>query len=315
MINTMHLLTQNLEQKTKQNLNHQVLLFYKFIKINNPDAVVLSQKNLCSSLELKGRILISQEGINGTVEGTIEQTELYIKAMLKDDLFDDISYKKSLTNGKSFPKMQIKARSEIVTTGLPYNLEIGPLAGLTGKYISAKELHELIHSDQEFYIIDMRNDYEFKVGHFDRSIMPKAFKNFRDLPLILDEISHLKDKKIVTVCTGGVRCEKASGFLMYHGFKDVYQLHDGIVTYMEAYPNEDFLGKLYVFDNRLMMGFNTDSSQHTIIGKCDICSVECEDMVDYYYNPDSLADPKVKGTRAHGPVCANCRTKPGFVLD
>src|SRR6185369_5737909 len=113
---------------------------------------------------------------------------------------------------------------------------------LTGKRLKPEELHDWINSDKEFYIVDMRNGYEHLAGYFKGSILP-AMDNFRDLPAFLKQIEHLKNKTVLTVCTGGVRCEKASGYLLANGFSDVYQLDGGIVTYMESYPNEDFLGK------------------------------------------------------------------------
>ncbi len=286
--------------------NYQTLLYYKFTPILNPEAVMKSQRVICEELGLKGRILISPEGINGTVEGTIEETEKYIEIVSNLAELSEVKFKKSLSNGKNFPKLAIKARDEIVTTGLPYYQEIGPLTGLTGKYITAEELHALFQSDEEFYIIDMRNDYEYKVGHFKNSIIPKAFQNFRDIEKILPEIEHLKEKKVITVCTGGIRCEKASGFLMYHGFKNVFQLQDGIVTYMEKYPNENFLGKLYVFDNRLMMGFNTDAKEHVVVGKCDYCGIQSERIIDYKNS---------KSQRLHGIVCNQCMDTEKLILD
>lgn len=286
--------------------NYQVLLFYKFIEILDPNALMASQKILCEQLGLKGRILLSKEGINATLEGTFENTEKYISILIQRLGFEDIKFKKSNSNGLSFPKLMIKVRDEIVTTGLPYNQELGPLTGMTGNYITVEELHDLYDSDQEFYIIDMRNDYEHKVGYFRDSILLNKLDNFRNLPETLEQIKHLKDKKIITVCTGGIRCEKASGFLMYHGFNDVWQLKDGIVSYMEKYPNEDFLGKLYVFDKRLMMGFRTQSKDHNIIGRCEYCQVVCENMIDY---------KNEEGKRIHGIVCANCLQKEDIVLD
>jgi predicted sulfurtransferase len=103
--------------------------------------------------------------------------------------------------------------------------------------------------------------------------------NFRDLPNVVKQIAHLKNKTVVTVCTGGVRCEKASGYLITQGFTDVYQLENGIVTYMEKYPNENFLGKLYVFDKRILMGFYTDDTKHVIVGRCEGCDAPCERFV------------------------------------
>ena len=125
----------------------------------------------------------------------------------------------------------------------------------------------------------MRNDYEQKSGYFEGSILSN-FENFRDLPTIIPRLKHLKNKRIVTVCTGGVRCEKASGFLLKNGFTEVYQLYGGIVTYMEKYPNQDFKGKLYVFDNRLVIGFNIDAPEHEVVGQCKLCGKQ----VDSYVN-------------------------------
>ncbi len=286
--------------------NFQTLLYYKFKEIPNPEALINNHKILCEELNLKGRVLISKEGINGTVEGTVDDTNKYIETINCSQEYGQITFKKSLSNGKNFPKMAVKSRQEIVTTGLPYHEELGPLTGITGKYISAEDLHKLINSDQEFYILDMRNDYEFNVGHFENSLVPKALKNFRNLPDILPEIEHLKYKKIITVCTGGIRCEKASGFLMYHGFTDVYQLQDGIVTYMEKYPNKDFIGKLYVFDSRIMVGFNVDSPEHKMVAKCFYCDTLSESMRDYS-NED--------GKRCHNVVCDNCLQNRKLKLD
>lgn len=125
----------------------------------------------------------------------------------------------------------------------------------------------------------MRNDYEQLVGMFKNSI-PSGMVYFRDLPNILPKLEHLRNETVLTVCTGGVRCEKASGFLVQKGFNDVYQLYGGIVTYMEKYPNEDFLGKLYVFDQRVVMGFNTDDPKHVVIGRCDKCGEVSENYVN-----------------------------------
>ncbi len=202
--------------------------------------------------------------------------------------------------GNAFPKIIVKVRSEIVSLNLG-NEDINPNE-ITGKYISPEELHELFHSDKEFHIIDMRNDYEHKVGYFKDSILP-SLSNFRDLPNIIRDFEHLKDKKVVTVCTGGVRCEKASGYLVKNGFKDVYQLKDGIVSYMEKYPNEDFLGKLYVFDGRVVMGFDTSSEKHVVVSKCDKCGNISDNYVDCSYL-------HCKGHR-HFICCTNCYSEDG----
>jgi UPF0176 protein len=259
---------------------NKILLYYKYTKIEDPTALMEEQKRLCEQLNLKCRIIVAKEGINGTLEGLEENTNEYMRVMLADKRFEGMNFKVSEGTGNAFPKISVKVRSELVSGHLGAD-DVDPNV-TTGKYMSAEELHRLFHSNEEFYIIDMRNDYEHKVGYFKDSILP-ALKNFRDLPNIIGQIEHLKDKKIVTVCTGGVRCEKASGYLVKMGFKDVYQLHNGIVTYMEKYPNEDFLGKLYVFDGRVVMGFETDSAKHTVVSKCDKCGKISDNYIDCQY--------------------------------
>ncbi len=254
---------------------YQVLLYYKYIDIRDPEAVMAAQRELCESLNLTGRIIVSTEGINGTVEGKTQDTENYIKEMTKLKEFKDIVYKKSVGTGSAFPKLSVKVRSEIVTTGVE---GLDP-SKITGKYLTCEQLHSWFEQGKEFYIVDMRNDYEYISGHFEGTIF-SGFNNFRNLPQILTKLAQLKGKTIVTVCTGGVRCEKASGFLVKEGFADVYQLKDGIQTYMEKYPNQHFKGKLYVFDNRLTLGFNTDDSQHEIVGNCMHCGVKCDSYVN-----------------------------------
>src|SRR3989344_104799 len=255
----------------------QVLLYYEYTPIDDPKKLVEDQKALCEKLNLKGRILIAKEGINGTVEGKLEDTEKYIRLMIKDLRFRNMHFKKSEGTGSVFPKLSIKIRDDIVSSALK-DLKLNPRE-VSGKYISPEELHSWIQSKKEFFIVDMRNDYETDVGYFKGSILP-GFENFRDLPKVLPILKDLKGKTIVTVCTGGVRCEKASGFLVQNGFKNVYQLLGGIVSYMEKYPNEDFLGSLYVFDGRVTMGFNMEDPQHIVVGRCKYCSAPAEDYYD-----------------------------------
>lgn len=269
-------------------MEHQIILFYKYVFINDPTQVKMRQDEICTRLGLKGRCIIATEGINATFEGTRENIKEYIKELESDQRFKNIHFKFSVGIGKAFPKLSVKMRQEIVSLNLG-TCDIDPNQ-VTGTRLKPEELHEWIKNNREFYIVDMRNVYEHKVGYFKNSILP-AIENFRDLPKVIEQIAHLKNKTVLTVCTGGVRCEKASGFLITQGFTDVYQLDGGIVSYMEKYPNEDFQGKLYVFDGRVTMGpprlgangeagFYTDDAKHKIVGKCDICGEESENYVN-----------------------------------
>ncbi len=255
-----------------------IILYYKYVEITEPALFVKSHKEVCSGLGLTGRVLISAEGINGTLEGTTDAIEKYISIMRADARFVDIEFKKSVGNGAAFPRLRVKERKEIVTLGLPPEEDVDPRV-TTGKYIEPEELHAWIHNGKKnFTIVDMRNDYEHKLGHFEGSVLPKM-EFFRDLPKAVGALEPLKEQTVVTVCTGGVRCEKASGYLLKKGFKDVYQLHGGIVTYMEKFKNDDFKGKLYVFDNRLAMTF-TEDERRTVVGRCDICRTPSEDYMN-----------------------------------
>lgn len=282
--------------------SYQILLFYKYVHIINPEEVRDWQRALCQKYDLKGRLIVASEGINFTMEGTKENTESYIRELQSDPRFLDINFKKSVGTGHAFPKLSVKARTEIVTGNLGV-CDIDPNQ-MTGKHLEPEELHQWFKEGREFYIVDMRNVYEHSVGHFEGSILP-AMNNFRDLQKITKDLAHLKDKTVLTVCTGGVRCEKASGYLISQGFTDVYQLHNGIVSYMEKYPNEHFKGKLYVFDDRTSMGFYTDDPGHVVIGKCLNCGTKSENFVDCltrYCGRHFILCPdcEKKATDAHG---------------
>lgn len=272
-----------------------VILFYKYIEIDDTEKLRVAQRELCEKLNLRGRILIANEGINGTIEGKTEDINSYIKEVEKDQRFKDINWKKSEGTGDAFKKLIVRVRPEIVTTGIA-DKDFGPLKKVTGKYLTAEELYEWYEERKEFYIVDMRNDFEFELGRFKNSIWPEGLGHFRDVPKTIKTISNLKNKTVVTVCTGGVRCETASGLLIKYGFTDVYQLKHGIVTFMEKYPNLYFEGKLVVFDNREIIGFNIKDPKHKVVGRCRICSAPSENLVNYWND----------NVDTYGIVCKKC---------
>ncbi len=275
---------------------YEIILFYKYVNLPHMNDLFAEQKALCVDLNLKGRIILAEEGINGTLEGTKENIDEYCRNLTAHPEFKDINFKRSKGTGHAFPKLAIKVRKEIVSASLEE--DVNPQK-TTGKYLSADELQTWIKNKKDFCIVDMRNDYEYAIGHFEGSVLP-GMKNFRDLPKVLPELKPLKNKTVVTVCTGGVRCEKASGFLVKNGFEDVYQLHNGIVTYMEKYPGEAFKGKLYVFDDRIAMDFDTPL-QHTVVGKCQLCKSPSEDYVNCTY----------LSCNRHFICCMKCRRGDG----
>ncbi len=253
---------------------YEVLLFYKYITIENPIETRDFFRKLCEKNNLKGRIIVAGEGINVTVEGTFSATAEFISEMQKDSRFKDVSIKRSQGAGSTFPKLSVKVRSEIVSTYLDPN-ETNPRTK-TAPHIKPEELRSWYESEKDFVVVDMRNQYEFISGHFKNAI-DLELENSRDLPKALPNILPLKEKTVVAVCTGGVRCEKMSAYLLHKGFKDVYQLEDGIHAYMEKYPGKDFLGTLYTFDQRIVMDFG---GEREIIGCCRLCSEKTEHYVN-----------------------------------
>ncbi len=280
------------------NEEFQILLFYKYTPIENPAQEMAIQKSVQEVLGFKGRSIVAGEGINATLEGTKENTEKYIEWMSTRKGFKNIHWKKSVGSGNSFPKLSIKVRKEIVSLHLPNEEDVNPNE-LTGIHLKPDQLRKWYEEGKEFHIVDMRNDYELEVGKFENTIFP-GLENFRDLREKVKELDHLKDKPVLTVCTGGIRCEKASGYLRKEGFKDVYQLDGGIVSYMEKYPGQNFKGSLYVFDGRVVMNFD-DPEKHEIIGKC----YRCKDASERYVNCENLACHK------HVILCEGCEESHG----
>lgn len=250
--------------------SYVVILFYRFTPITDPAAFRDEQKALCKSLDLKGRLLIASEGINGTFEGTQENIEAYMAALHAIPAFADMPFKQSAGNGLGFTKLEVKAKKEVVT------LAAGDfdIAAETAPEVTAEELEAMYERDDDFVVLDLRNDFEVEVGRFEKTVDPKL-RFFRDLPATLPQLEHLKNKKVVAVCTGGIRCEKATCLLKRQGFENIYQLKDGIHTYMERFPASRFKGTLYVFDNRLVTTV-AEVPDHEIIGRCSYCGTACE---------------------------------------
>ncbi|AKO93553.1 oxygen-dependent tRNA uridine(34) hydroxylase TrhO [Priestia filamentosa] len=259
-----------------ENKQYRVLLYYQYVKIENPEEFTAEHLAFCKELGLLGRILVADEGINGTVSGTVEQTEQYMKKMHADPRFADMVFKIDEEDEHAFQKMHVRYRPELVN--LQLNEDINPHE-LTGKYLEPKEFYEQMQDDNTL-VIDARNDYEYDVGHFRGAIRPDI-RTFRELPDWIKENKEMLDgKKILTYCTGGIRCEKFSGWLVREGFEDVSQLHGGIVTYGKDPEVQGQLwdGQCYVFDKRLTVPVNR--VEHVIVGKDYFSGEPCERYVN-----------------------------------
>lgn len=254
-------------------MTYQVLLFYKYVTVEDPEALAVRMRELVARFGLLGRCIIAEEGVNATFEGELEATEAFMREFMEDERFADMKVKRSLGDGNAFRKAYVKVRDEIV--GTHFDKSIDPRVR-TAPAITPEELKKWYEEEKDFVVIDMRNDYEFQSGHFKGSVNPEL-ENSRDLPKALPKLERYKDKKVLTVCTGGVRCEKMSALLLANGFTDVQQLENGMHGYMEKYPGEDFLGTLYTFDKRLTMDFG---GKREIIGKCRLCDATTESYVN-----------------------------------
>lgn len=256
--------------------DYRVLLYYQYVPIE--DGETFAQKHLadCKELGLKGRILVADEGINGTVSGTIEQTNAYMELMKNDPRFSTTIFKIDEAEQNAFKKMHVRYRPELVNLSLED--DVNPLE-LTGAYLDPKEFREAM-LDENTVVIDARNDYEFDLGHFRGAIRPEI-RSFRELPQwIRDNKEQFMEKRVLTYCTGGIRCEKFSGWLVREGFKDVGQLHGGIATYGKDPEVQGDLwdGQMYVFDSRIAIPIN--QKEHVIVGRDWFDESPCERYIN-----------------------------------
>ena len=227
---------------------HSVISFYKFVKINNPKKLRKSLLDILLNEDVVGTFLIAKEGINATVSGSDISLKKIMKFLDKQKGFNDIEYKHSYSIKRVFKRLKIKVKDEVVALG---KKEIDP-SKTTGNYIEPKNWNKLI-ADPDVLLIDTRNTYEIKIGTFLGAENPNI-KNFRDFPnFVKKKLNSKKNQKIAMFCTGGIRCEKASSYLLEKGFKDVYQLKGGILKYLEqnTKKNSRFKGECFVFDERV----------------------------------------------------------------
>ena len=288
--------------------DYRVLLFYKYVQIDQAEEYVEEHLAFCKENNLKGRILISEEGINGTLSGTIEDTQKYMDMMHADERFADMFFKIDEAPEHPFKKMHVRYREELVTLRLEDNHNPNEVGG---KHLKPAEWREAMQQD-DVIILDTRNDYEYDLGHFRGAIRPDI-QNFRDLPeWVQENLADQKEKKILTYCTGGIRCEKFTGWMVNQGFQDVNQLDGGIVTYGkdEETKGELWDGQCYVFDGRISVPIN--QKDHVVVGKDYFTGEPCERYVNCA-NPECNKQIITSEENEHKYLrgCTHeCRTSP-----
>lgn len=249
----------------------KILLYYKFTPIKDPEAMRLWQKTLTDSLNLRGRILISPHGLNGTVGGDMEDLKKYIKTTKEFAGFKDIVFKWSDGGREEFPRMSVKVKDEIVAFNAADELRVdenGVVGG--GKHLKPNQVHKLVEERDDVVFFDGRNAHEAAIGKFKNAVVPNTHTS-RDFIKELESGKYdgLKDKPIVTYCTGGIRCEILSSLMKNRGFEEVYQIDGGIVKYGETYGDDGLWeGSLRVFDDRMTVDF---SDNPKVIGECTHC--------------------------------------------
>ena len=243
--------------------------FYHFITLNNIKIFKTIIQDYCDNKSLKGTILLAQEGINGTISGKEDDILEFHKFIKKDqkfsDVFKNLEYKSSWSNENPFYRMKVRLKKEIVALGLP---EVSP-AIKVGKYVKPEDWNSLIN-DPEVILIDTRNNYEVDIGTFKNAINPKT-TSFREFPkYIKKNLNPKKNKKVAMFCTGGIRCEKASSYMLEEGFEEVYHLQGGILKYLETVPEEKSLwqGECFVFDQRVAVTNELKEGQYS---QCFAC--------------------------------------------
>ncbi len=251
---------------------YQVILYYKFSPIEEVERFCKYHKNFCNELGIKGRIYISGEGINGTAAGTPEQIEVYKNYLRSLEGFEDTEFKEDECEFIPFAKLICKIREEIVSI---HQEGVDPKEG--GRHLEPNEWRDVMESGEDYVMIDVRNNYESKVGHFKGAVLPDL-KNFYDFPEWLKTADIPKNKKVLMYCTGGIRCEKFSVLMKEEGWEDVNQLHGGILNYAKKEGGEHFEGKCFVFDDRLIVPVNPKALEP--IARCEITGKPADTYVN-----------------------------------
>ncbi len=272
--------------------------FYKYVPIENPNSFREQHFSFCQSIRIRGRILVAEEGINGSVSGSRNQIDIYEETIKSDSRFRDIIFKEDRGLMHPFKKIVVKVKKEIVRFGQKVDLKN------TGKYLAPKEFLELYKQKEEVLILDVRNVYESRIGKFSGAYTSNI-NTFMEFPKTAEELISHKDKKIVMYCTGGIRCEKASAYLVEKGFKNVFQLKGGILAFGKEFPDSVWEGKCFVFDKRLLSSINNEDNP---IVKCDICKVPCDLYKNCAYKTcDAYCILCLDCERTYGGCCSkNC---------
>ncbi len=257
-------------------MTHWVLAYYRFTTIENPHEEVAKHKAFFEGKEITCRIYISEEGINGQLSGTIADAQKYIDWMHEDSRFADLEFKIHSYHDQAYPRATVKYRPQIVALDAKVDI------AMTGEHVSPEQWKEMLEEkDEDTILIDVRNDYEWELGHFEGAVLPNL-DQFREFPEYAQDLAQerdLKKTKVMMYCTGGIRCELYSALLKQQGFEQVYQLDGGVIKYGLEKGSQHWKGRLFVFDDRLSIPLS-ETEPGEIISRC----IHCGETSDLYYN-------------------------------
>ncbi|PSB24760.1 rhodanese-related sulfurtransferase [Stenomitos frigidus] len=273
-----------------------VATLYKFVRLLDFAEQQQPLLSLCQQQGIKGTLLLAEEGINGTIAGSRAAIDAVLSFLRADPRFADLEHKESLAAVQPFARLKVRLKSEIVTIGVPDadpNVQVGT-------YVEANDWNALI-ADPDVTVIDTRNNYEVSIGSFQGAENPET-RSFRQFPeYVRTHLDPAKQKKVALFCTGGIRCEKASAFMLAQGFENVYHLKGGILKYLEAVPTDESLweGECFVFDQRVAVQHGLEPGTHDMCRSCghpisdeDKASPDYEDGIACPYCIDSLTEEK-----------------------
>lgn len=242
-----------------------VAALYHFTRFDDPAALRGPLLQLCEAEGIRGTLLLAREGINGTIAGTRQGIDAVLAHIRALPGCADLDWKESGASDMPFGRMKVRLKREIVTMGQP---DVDPTAAV-GRYVEPGDWNELI-SAPDVAVIDTRNDYEVGIGTFEGAVDPGT-RSFRDFPAWWEENAHrFHNKRIAMFCTGGIRCEKSTNYLMSQGVKDVFHLKGGILKYLEDVPEQDskWQGECFVFDKRVSLGHGLRQGRHVMCHAC-----------------------------------------------
>ena len=245
--------------------SYVVAALYQFTSLPDYQELKSPLFRLCLRQDVRGTLLLAEEGINGTIAGPRKSIDAVLAHLRSDERLSGLEHKESYSEHQPFYRMKVRLKKEIVTMGVP---EVDPNA-VVGTYVDPKAWTELIR-DPEVLVLDTRNDYEVDMGTFERAVDPRL-DTFREFPdYVRNNLDPAKHKKIAMFCTGGIRCEKASSFMKMEGFENVYHLKGGILKYLEEVPEDEsaWEGDCFVFDERVSVDHNLNRGAYDLCRGC-----------------------------------------------